>query len=161
MLAVLASFVPDTLDAAKQRKWRGPSLYIEGTPPIALDSFGFAPLLDRFFVYGGWDTNNGEAFNYHLISNFIGNFSYSTIRYESHSVLTMIYYFAVVVDNLYQVDPSKMFWTDLANGAVLGKSPGPRYAIGTCSLLDSVYIFGGFATWTTDLGGTGVIAKAI
>ena len=52
-----------------------------------------------------------------------------------------------------------MSWTGLESGAVLGTSPGPRYAIGSCSVLNKVYIFGGFATWTTGPGGTGGQAK--
>ena len=57
---VVVLFAADALEAAKQRSWRGPFIYTEGTPPIPLDSFGFTPLLDKFYVYGGWDTNNGE-----------------------------------------------------------------------------------------------------
>ena len=63
---------------------------------------------------------------------------------------------AVVVDKLSLVDPHVLSWTDLSSGAVLGKPPGPRYALGATSESGLIFVFGGFSSWITDDVGYGV-----
>ena len=53
--------VLSVVESAKQRSWLGPSQYTQGSPPVPLDSFGFSSVGGKLYVFGGWDTNNGQT----------------------------------------------------------------------------------------------------
>ena len=50
----------------KTRSWLGPTQLIQGTPPIARDSFGFTSVGGSVFVYGGIGDIIGDAL--HLLT---------------------------------------------------------------------------------------------
>ena len=52
--------------SSKLRNWMGPSQYIQGSSPTPLDSFGFSSVGGNFYVFAGWDQNNGS--NYRIIT---------------------------------------------------------------------------------------------
>jgi hypothetical protein len=58
ILLLLSGFV--AIDSGKQRSWMGPSIYKEGSDLTPLDSFGFASLGGKLYIFGGWDSNNGK-----------------------------------------------------------------------------------------------------
>ena len=77
-------------------------------------------------------------------------FQIGLIRFE-----WLCIFFAAVGNQLFQVDPPNLAWTDLSSGSVLGIPPSPRYAVGATSDSEKVFIFGGFSNWVTDANGSG------
>lgn len=130
------------VEAGKQRSWLGPSTFIEGSNPIPMDSFGFASLGGKLYVFGGWDSNNGmndKSFDFN----------------PNHSFKFWCTALSAVLDKLYEVDPEALIWTELKSGAVLGIFPGPRYGLGATSESGLIFVFGGFSSWITDEAGNG------
>ena len=57
--------------SSKLRKWMGPSLYTQGSPPTPLDSFGFSSVGGKFYAFGGWDNDNGSNYRITTFTKYL------------------------------------------------------------------------------------------
>ncbi len=61
MLVAIAIFLlSDTGEAAKQRKWLGPSNFVEVSPSTTTHEHGMASIDENIYIFGG-NSNTGQA----------------------------------------------------------------------------------------------------